>query len=569
MDLLNHTLLIGTLLLFLSIVASTLSARVGAPLLLIFLIIGMLAGEEGPGQLVFHDVPLAYLLGSVALAIILLDGGLRTRYETFRVGLRPALSLATLGVLLTSALVGVAAAWLFELTWLQGLLLGAIVGSTDAAAVFSLLHARGMNLEQRVGATLEIESGSNDPMAIFLTITLIEVLTTQHTLFSWHTGLMFIMQMGIGALTGVLGARIIAWLVNHLTLANGLYPLLVTSGGLLIFALANSLGGSGFLAIYLMGVGLGNRSLHAGQNILRVHDGLAWLSQIGMFLILGLLATPSALWPVAADALLIALFLIIVARPIAVFACLAPFRFAWREQLYIAWVGLRGAVPIILALFPLLAGLEHAALYFNVAFFVVLVSLLLQGWTVAPAARMLKLEVPPSPAPVFQIDTLISGHPDCDILIYQIGQHSPLRHRAPGRLQLPGIARVTAVIRDGISYAPDSVTRIEPGDYLHILAASSEVEPINKLFTTLEYAAEHQFFGDFILDPAAQLGDVALAYGVQLPPGAEPDMNVGDYLSRQFHNKPVIGDRARLERVELVVLELVAGEIAKVGLKFI
>lgn len=569
MELLNNTLLIGALLLFASIVASTLSARVGAPLLLIFLIIGMLAGEEGPGQLVFKDVSTSYLLGTVALAIILLDGGLRTRVENFRVGLRPALTLATGGVLITSALVGIAAAWLFELNILHGLLIGAIVGSTDAAAVFSLLHARGMNLDQRVSATLEIESGSNDPMAVFLTIVLIEALITQSPLLSWHTGLMFLLQLGIGALAGILGARIIAWLVNHLTLANGLYPLLVTSGGLLVYALANSLGGSGFLAIYLVGVGLGNRQLHAGQNILRVHDGLAWLSQIGMFLILGLLATPSALLPIAGHALLIALLLIFIARPLAVFTCLLPFRFAWREQLFIAWVGLRGAVPIILALFPLLAGLEHAELFFNVAFFVVLVSLLLQGWTVAPAARLLRLEVPPSPAPLLQIDTLIPGHPECDFLVYHIGQSSPLRHRAPGRFQLPGSARVTSVVRDGIAHDPTTVTRFEPGDYLHILAASAEVEQVNKLLTTLEYAAEHQFFGDFILDPTAQLGDVALAYGVQLPAGAEASLSVGEYLSRQFHHKPVIGDRARLERVELVVLEMEADQIRKVGLKII
>ncbi|MFO7602356.1 MAG: potassium/proton antiporter [Gammaproteobacteria bacterium] len=566
MELLNNSLLIGVFLLFVSIVASSLSARVGAPLLLVFLFIGMLAGEEGPGQLIFDDVELSYLIGSVALAVILLDGGLRTRVESFRVGLRPALTLATGGVLITSALVGLSAAWLFELSWMQGLLLGAIVGSTDAAAVFSLLHARGMNLEQRVGATLEIESGSNDPMAVFLTIMLIEVLQTQGTLFSWDIGLMFVLQMGIGALAGVIGARIVAWLVNHLTLANGLYPLLVTSGGLLVFAMANAMGGSGFLAIYLVGLGLGNRKLHAGQNILRVHDGLAWLGQIGMFLILGLLVTPSALLPVAADALLIALVLIFIARPLAVIACLSWFRFAWRELLYISWVGLRGAVPIILALFPLLAGLDYAALYFNVAFFVVLVSLLLQGWTVAPVARLLRLEVPPGPRPVLQVDTLIPGHPDCDILIYHLGPSSPLRHRAPGRFQLPGTSRLTTVIRDGVSYDPATVTRFEPGDYLHILAPTTEVDQVNQLFTTLEYAAEHQFFGDFVLDPGAFLEDVALAYGVQLPAGKE-SLSVGDYMSRQFHHKPVVGDRARIDRVELVVLEMEADQIVKVGLK--
>lgn len=566
MDLLNNLLLIAALLLFGSIVVSSISARVGAPLLLIFLIIGMLAGKEGPGNLEFDDVGTAYLIGSVALGIILLNGGLHTKFESFRVGLRPALSLATFGVLITSGLVGLAAAWIFELHWMQGMLLGAIIGSTDAAAVFSLLHARGMNIERRVGATLEIESGSNDPMAIFLTIVLIELIQTQQPLMNWDVLLSFIVQMGIGALAGVLGARLLGYMINHLTLANGLYPLLVTSGGLLIFALSNSLGGSGFLAIYLVGVVLGNHKLHAGQNILRVHDGLAWLSQIGMFLILGLLVTPSELYPVAWHALLIALVLIFIARPLAVLLCLLPFRFAWRELVYIAWVGLRGAVPIILALFPLLAGMEQAELYFNVAFFVVLVSLLLQGWTVAPVAHWLQLDIPPGPEPVMQIDTLIPGHPECEILVYHLGRNSPLRDRSPDYFILPGTARLTSVIRGGISYDAKDIDRFAVNDYVHILAASEEVDQINRLFTTLEYASDHQFFGDFILDPGAKLCDLSMAYGVSVPEQCDT-LTVGEYLAQQFRNKPVVGDRARLDKVELIVLEIEQGKIVKVGLK--
>lgn len=565
MDLLNNLLLIAALLLFGSIVVSSISARVGAPLLLIFLIIGMLAGEEGPGHLVYDDVDSAYLIGSVALAIILLNGGLHTKVESFRVGLRPALSLATFGVLITSGLVGLFAAWIFELHWIQGLLLGAIVGSTDAAAVFSLLHARGMSIERRVGSTLEIESGSNDPMAVFLTIMLIQMLLND-SIFGWDTLVLFVIQMGIGGIAGVLGARLLVYMINHLSLANGLYPLLVTSGGLLVFALANSLGGSGFLAIYLLGVVLGNRKLHAGQNILRVHDGLAWLSQIGMFLILGLLVTPSALYPVAWPALLVALVLIFVARPLAVLICLLPFSFAWRELLYIAWVGLRGAVPIILALFPLLAGLEQSELYFNVAFFVVLVSLLLQGWTVAPVARWLRLDIPPGPEPVMQIDTLIPGHPECEILVYHLGENSPLRNRSPEYFILPGTARLTSVIRGGISYNAQEISRFEQGDYLHILASSNEVDQINRLFTTLEYASDHQFFGDFILDPSARLCDLSIAYGVSVPDRCDT-MSVGEYLAKQVHNKPVIGDRVRLDKLELIVLEVEEGDIVKVGLK--
>ena len=395
MNLTNQVIFLGAALLLISIVASAFSSRVGAPLLLVFLVVGMLAGEDGPGGILFADFQLANLLGSLALAVILFDGGLRTRVEQFRVGLRPALSLATVGVIITAVLTGVFASWIFQLDWLGGLLIGSIVASTDAAAVFSLLHARGIELKARVSATLEIESGSNDPMAVFLTIALVELIATGQTQLSWSIASSFVLQMGMGAIGGWTGGRALAWLMNRITLPAALYSLLAAGGGVFIFGAVALLDGSGFLAIYLAGVVLGNRPVHGEQNILRIHDALAWIAQIGMFLMLGMLATPSQLLPVAHQALAVALFLIVIARPVAVFVGLLPFRFPWRDQIFIAWVGLRGAVPIILATFPLLANVPNNDLYFNTAFFVVLVSLMVQGWTLGPAAKWLKLEVPP------------------------------------------------------------------------------------------------------------------------------------------------------------------------------
>ena len=567
MEFLNHIVLIGAVLLFASILASAASARLGAPLLLVFLVLGMLAGDEGIGGIQFNNVPLAYVIGTVSLAVILLDGGMRTRAETFRVGLYPAVSLATLGVVVTSATVGLFAAWLMDLDWMQGLLLGAIVGSTDAAAVFSMLHARGMNLKQRVASTLEIESGSNDPMAVFLTVLLIEALSQKGTLLDWWLGVHFIQQLGVGAAAGVLGGRAVVWLVNRLTLATGLYPLLVTSGGLLVYAAANAAGGSGFLAIYLVGLVIGNSRLRSAQNILRVHDGLAWLAQIGMFLILGLLVTPSALLPSAPAAVLTAVVLMFVARPLAVAVSLLPFRFAWREQVYIGWVGLRGAVPIILALFPLLAGLEAAPVYFNVAFFVVLVSLLLQGWTLAPVARLLKLEVPPSPDPVLRLDTYVPGHPEYEVLVYPVVPHSRVRGRLPADLGLPSSSRITAVVRDGQVCAPEESGVLQTGDYVHVLAPSELVGRLSQAFSESAYASEHQFFGDFILDADAKLGDIAFVYGFTA--GEHGQRTVADYVHEAFHKRPVVGDSVRFDRVELVVREMDQGRIRRVGLKFL
>jgi len=323
----NYLILVGAALVAASVIVSAFASQFGTPLLLVFLVLGMLAGEDGPGGIPFEDVQLTYLIGSVALGIILFDGGMRTHARTVRVGIGPGIVLATVGVAATAGVVALFAIWVLKFTWLQGLLLGAIVGSTDAAAVFSVLSARGLAIKRRVSATLEIESGCNDPMAVFLAIALVQAIDAGKTGLDWSIATRLIAEFSIGGAAGLLGGFAMVWLINRLDLAQAMYPLLASSLALLVFAITLAIGGSGFLAIYVAGLVMGNRQVHSAQNILRVHDGLAWLAQIGMFLVLGLLATPRDVLHVVYPGLLIAVALMFVARPLAVIVCLAPFRF--------------------------------------------------------------------------------------------------------------------------------------------------------------------------------------------------------------------------------------------------
>jgi len=565
----NHIIFLGALLVLASILASVFSARFGTPILLIFLVLGMLAGEDGPGGIQFSDFQLAYLVSTLALAVILLDGGMRTSAESFRVALKPAVSLATVGVVVSAGVTGAFAAWIFDLNWLHGLLLGSIVGSTDAAAVFALLHARGMELKQRVGATLEVESGSNDPMAVFLVVVLIEAIAAGQTTLTWMVGLEFVKQMALGAVAGIVGGRLLVRAINQLSLETGLYPLLAIAGGVSIYGAVTVAGGSGFLAIYLAGIVLGNAQLQARENILRVNDGMAWLSQIMMFLMLGLLVTPSQIPPIAAPAIGVALALIVVARPVAVWVSLLPFRFPWREQLFIAWVGLRGAVPIILATFPLLAGIDNAMAYFNITFIVVLMSLLLQGWTIAPVARLLGLEVPPKAKPLSYIDLDIPGQFNHDLLGYQLEPATLAVGKHPAQLPLPQEVEIAAVIRGTHVLKRNEIDALKAGDYVYVLAIPEHVEALNRMFSVAhgpDRLEEHRFFGDFILDGGARVADVEAVYGLGLE-FRDPDETLADFLAREFRGSPVVGDRFRTHGVELVVRAVERGIITRVGLK--
>lgn len=352
----NALFLLAGLLLFISVLASTISARLGLPLLLLFLAVGMLAGQDGPGGIVFNDYFIATLIGQLALAVILLDGGLRTRVSSFRVALKPAAVLATWGVIGTAGLLGIFATWLLDVDWRLGMLLAAIVGSTDAAAVFALLRNSGVRLNERVQATLEIESGANDPMAILLVTALVELLLNPEQGSVGGIAWMLVSQLGLGGLIGIVGGWILSRLMGKLNLAEGLYALLILSGGLLIFAATNLMNGSGFLAVYLAGIVVGNRRSHATEHVLRVMDGLAWLAQAGMFVVLGLLVNPTNMIEYIWEALAMAVFLTLVARPIAVLIGLWPFHYKRNELAYVSWVGLRGAVPVTLAIFPVMMG---------------------------------------------------------------------------------------------------------------------------------------------------------------------------------------------------------------------
>jgi cell volume regulation protein A len=573
MELAHHLILIGAGLVVLSIFAGLISSRVGAPLLLVFLALGMAAGEDGIGKLRFNDFSTAYLAGTLALAIILFDGGLRTTRQNFRLAWAPALSLATVGVVVTAIVTGLAAMYLLSLHWAQGMLIGSIVASTDAAAVFFILHLRGLHLRDQVASALEVESGFNDPMAIFLTLTGVHLL--QFNLLSvsldsaFDVAVLFLRQIIGGGLLGFIGGFILLRVINRLDIASGLYPILALAGALLIFAIAQTIESSGFLAIYLVGFILGSRRHRANQLIARFSDGFSWLAQILMFLMLGLLVTPTALLPDLLPSIGVALILIFVARPLAVWICLLPFKFSGREVIFISWVGLRGAVPIFLATIPVLAGVEQSQVFFSVAFVVVLISMVVQGWTVPMLARKLGLELPPHPEPPVHAELDIPGAEDKAMAAYTVRPFSMATRRRLNRFHLPDGIAIVSIVRDGKMQKVENIARLAPNDYVLVIAPTDQMAILDRLFASgiQKSGRSHreEMLGEFVLEGAANLGAVADLYEFKIPPALR-HRSVGRFMRLALGKRAQPGSRLHVGEIDLTVRVVEDNRIVKVGL---
>ncbi|HYB11253.1 MAG TPA: potassium/proton antiporter [Alphaproteobacteria bacterium] len=569
MELANQFILLGGALLVISILAGVASSRIGAPLLLVFLGLGMLAGENGPLGIPFDDFKSAYLIASVSLAIILFDGGLRTPLAALRISWLPASLLATLGVLVTAGVTGVCARYVFGLGWLNAFLMGATVASTDAAAVFLLLHQHGMDLKRRVATTLEIESGANDPLAVLLTVLLVGIIAAGGSRSSWEVEGEFLRQVGLGTALGVAGGGALVWALNRLELAPGLYPVFVAAGALVVFGGTQALGGSGFLAIYLAGIIAGNQRLRANKLVRRFHDGIAWVAQIVMFVMLGLLVTPRELVPDLVPATIVALALIFVARPVAVFLCLAFSRFNWEERLFIAWVGLRGAVPLFLAIIPILGGVPDAHRYFNVAFIVVLASLLLQGWTVPWIARRLEVEVPPMPEPLGRMEIDLPSQMDREVVGYTVRSDSPIAKRPLDRIALPKRTRLLAVIRDRSVIPLRELGELQPGDSALLICPPEHALAVDRLFLPRRRQrstrAEVQL-ADFVFRADAPVGSIAHEYDFPAT-REELAMSLGRFVESRLDEQPSVGDTVAAGAVELVVTDMDGEEIVTVGVR--
>lgn len=561
----DRLLLLAAVLLLVGIASSKFSSRIGLPVLVLFLAVGMFAGDQGIGGISFDNYVLAHGIGTVALAVILFDGGLRTSRRSFRAVFRPAVTLATLGVLITSIVTGLTASFLLDITPLQGLLIGSIAGSTDAAAVFAVLRGRGVNLRKRLSATLEVESGSNDPMAVFLTVAILEILLGEMTFGPRLLGFL-VMQLGVGILVGLVVGRGAVYAINRVNLdAAGLYPILTAAAGMLAYGASATLGGSGFLAVYLAGIAIGNERIVFQRGILLFHDGAAWLSQIVMFVLLGLLVFPDQLIEVAREGLIIAAVLIFVARPLAVGLLLPWFGYNAREITFISWVGLKGAVPIVLATYPLMRGVEGAPLLFHAVFFAVLVSAVLQGWTMPPLARWLGLQTEARPQPPVSLEITSLRDVDGDIVEYTVFADSLAAGRHVRDLRLPDGAVVAMIVRSGEIIPPRGSTSVETDDHVFIVLRPGVRVLVDRVFRRRRDPLPIPSMTEFPLRGDTRVSELLEFYGIPLD--AEPSATLHELLlTRLGEGNLESGSRLQLAGIDLVVRTVYEGQVELVGL---
>jgi len=476
----NLIILAVSIILIISIISVQFSVRINAPSLIFFIALGMIVGGDLLDLISFEDPAFAQLLGMMALVVILFDGGIKTNWQTIRPIALPAASLATLGVLITSMILGVAAKLIFDFTWPEAFLMGAIVGSTDAAAVFAMLQGR--NISKRLGATLEAESGANDPMAVFLTTSFIAFITLE------SSGIMelimdFFWQMGIGLIIGLLIGKLGSKALYKITLSSsGLYPLLAVTLAFLAFSVSELASASGLLAVYVSAIYIGNSGLKQRNPILRFNEGFTWIAQIGLFFMLGMLVIPGDLFSISIilQGLLLSVILMLVARPIASFICVIGMKFSLKEKIFISWAGLRGAVPIVLALFPMLADLDNSQLYFNIIFFVVLTSVVIQGATMQPLANKLGLTYTDDIIPLHTMDLLSVGKKDLEIMEYSISAKYGIIGKSIAEVNLPEKANIILIIREGETIPPSGDTVLQQEDILYILAPDDEMDDLEK-----------------------------------------------------------------------------------------
>src|SRR6187402_3478991 len=563
LDSVSLAILLGAVLIMAGILSSLLALRFGAPLLLVFLAIGMLAGDSGPGQLQFDDVRTTYLVGSVALALILFDGGLKTRFASIRTVLAPSVVLATVGVLLTALITAPAAKYALDLNWTESLLVGAVVASTDAAAVFLLVHTQGLRLRPRVGATLQVGSGTNDPFAIFLTLMLVEFISRGES-SPGHVVLELAREGLLGAVFGVIGGHLVVLALNRVALPQGLHAPFVATAALVIFGVAQVSHASGFLAVYLAGIVVGNRPTRAHNSVVTFLDAATWLAQIVMFVLLGLLASPQRLLDSVGPSVVVALVLMLLARPLAVLLCLMPFRFNWREKVFIAWTGLRGAVAIFLASIPMLVGLSKAYLYFDVAFVVVIISLLLQGWTLAPAARKLHVALPRAERGPRRVELDLPGQLEQQLVGYPVRPKSLYFRRG----LIPSWSKPTLVIRKESILTPVEAEPIAPGDYIYLLAPPEKAEALDRFFVDMQpsSAPDPHLLGDFMVSGEHTLAELAEIYGVKVS-DEDGKLTLADYFDVHLDRAPKEGAELALDEIVLVARSISGGRVSVVGLR--
>jgi len=462
-------------LIFVSVVSSKLSDRFAIPALLLFLVIGMLAGSEGIGGIHFDNAQLAKSIGVIALIFIIFSGGLDTNWKDTRAVAWPGVVLSTLGVLLTAVITGFCAVYILKFSFLEGMLLGSIVSSTDAAAVFSILRSKRISLKQPLKPLLEFESGSNDPMAVFLTVGFISILTVKNMSISALIP-RFFLDMGVGALIGYLMARFVVFFIKRLKLYyEGLYPVIMISLVLLTYVTAVFLKGNGILAVYLTGLMLGRAEFPNKKMIVKFHDGLAWLMQIAMFVTLGLLVFPSHIVPLIGAGLLLTILLMVVARPISVLLCLLPFKMNGRKKAMIAWVGLRGSVPIILATFPFMAGISQADTIFNIVFFIVISSVLIQGTSIPAISKMLKVDAPWTDKTRYPIEFEKTEGIDAELNDIIVPYNSGAVGKMIRDLNVPEKCLIMLISRNDKFVIPAGPTVIEGGDVLLVLANTEDL----------------------------------------------------------------------------------------------